>query len=353
MDYGSYIEYLQHTIKKYSQKQLRFILKKMIKAEIAYSGQVPIQLSKEEAMDITDMVNELALLKILKESKKGVKEFENWEIIKDYKYSIPFEIDNYESIVPQIMMNSQTIDTTEENHTHKELGDPIKYTIDDMDFLKYCFSFSAYNSTTGKEELLKYPVVIVFHNTIKIIEIRFDTLLMPFKNNNPLFYSNLVKLIRSDLKDRFNITLIPIDLMFLHGIAKENKSLKLIGQSMNLSSGGRAELSVGNNEDYILPFIGELVDIIKDHADDLRKYPDLEDALKNFIYEIEEMSDYPWFELLWENETKTRSIHVKVVTRYMNEDYCLIQHYYSNVLIGMERMDHVIKYISSNRASSK
>ncbi|MFH5834538.1 hypothetical protein ACHAL6_00505 [Proteiniclasticum sp. C24MP] len=353
MDYKIYVEYLQNTVRKYSFKQLKFILKQMIKAEIAFSGQVPIQLAGEDALDITDMDYELALLKIIRERKRGVKEFEKWEFIKDYKYSIPFEIDNYSSTVPSILNQIPIIDTTEENYIHKDLVSPVRYTVDDIDLLKYSFSFSAYNSTTGEEELLKYPVVIAFHNNLEVIEIRFDTLRMPFKDNNPMFYSSLVKIIRDNFKSTYGLELSPIDLMFLHTIAKENGDVKLIGQSMNLSSGGRAELNVGKNEDYILPFIGELQDLIKDHEEDLHKFPELENALNNFIFEIEEMSEYPWFELLWENETKTRSIHVKIVTRYMDENYCLIQHYYSNVLIGMERMNNVVKYISSNREDCK
>ena len=67
------------------------------------------------------------------------------------------------------------------------------------------------------------------------------------------------------------------------------------------------------------------------------------------MFEIEEMSDYPWVELLWENEIKTRSNRVKFVFNYMNKSYCLIQYYYSNVLIGMERMNYVIEYIVNHR----
>lgn len=36
----------------------------------------------------------------------------------------------------------------------------------------------------------------------------------------------------------------------------------------------------------------------------------------------------------------------------MNRDYGLIQHYYNNVLVGMERMNHVVDYIASNRANT-
>lgn len=56
-----------------------------------------------------------------------------------------------------------------------------------------------------------------------------------------------------------------------------------------------------------------------------------------------------WIELLWDNDIKTRSIHVKFIFNYMNKDYGLIQHYYNNVLVGMERMNYVVDYIASNR----
>ena len=64
------------------------------------------------------------------------------------------------------------------------------------------------------------------------------------------------------------------------------------------------------------------------------------------------MSDYPWIEVLWDNDIKTRSIHVKFIFNYMNKDYGLIQHYYSNVLVGMERMNYVTGYIASNRTNT-
>ena len=59
------------------------------------------------------------------------------------------------------------------------------------------------------------------------------------------------------------------------------------------------------------------------------------------MFEMEEMSDYPWIELLWENEIKTRSNRVKFVFNYMNKSYCLIQYYYRNLLGGLYRENPV------------
>ena len=121
---------------------------------------------------------------------------------------------------------------------------------------------------------------------------------------------------------------------------------------MKINTGQYAQLEVGNNQEYILTFIGELKNILLDFQDELEKVPALKDTLDQFMFEKEEMSDYPWIEVLWDNDIKTRSIHVKFIFNYMNKDYGLIQHYYNNVLVGMERMNYVVDYIASNRANT-
>lgn len=142
---------------------------------------------------------------------------------------------------------------------------------------------------------------------------------------------------------------ISLNLDFMVNVCKRDENVKLIAQSMKLPNGGNAQLDVGNNQEYILPFIGELRSLLNDNQAELEKVPDFREALEQFMFEMEEMSDYPWIELLWENEIKTRSNRVKFVFNYMNKSYCLIQYYYSNVLIGMERMNYVIEYIVNHR----
>lgn len=98
-----------------------------------------------------------------------------------------------------------------------------------------------------------------------------------------------------------------------------------------------------------MPIIGDLKDIIKKHQLELDKVPSLYNSLKQFIFENDELSDYTWIEVMWPAEVKTRSIRVKFIFNYKGENYTLIQHYSNNALIGMERMNDVIKYISEYR----
>jgi len=164
-------------------------------------------------------------------------------------------------------------------------------------------------------------------------------------------YTYMIDTVVKYIQDIFQCTLEGLDLNYMIGVTKRNEDVKLIAQYMKFPTGQNAQLEVGNNQEYMLPLIGELQSILLDHKEDLMKVPELKDTLEQFLFEKEEMSDYPWIEVLWENEIKTRSIHVKFVFTYMGKAYGQIQHYYSNVLTGMERMNYVVEYIASNRTN--
>ena len=131
---------------------------------------------------------------------------------------------------------------------------------------------------------------------------------------------------------------------------ESNENIKLLSQYMFLKDGGKAQLAVGNNEEYVLPIIGELKNIINELKEELDKNVKIKDALEQFIYEKEETTDYPWIEVLFLDEEgiKTRNNHVKFTFNYMNRKYCLITYYYNDTLIEMERMNNVTRFIGEN-----
>lgn len=154
------------------------------------------------------------------------------------------------------------------------------------------------------------------------------------------------------LEQEYDIKLEAIDLSFMKNIANDEniEDIKLISQYMNMKNGSKAELNVGNNEEYVLPIIGELKNIMNDLKEELDKNLKIKDALEQFIYEKEETTDYPWIEILFLNKEriKTRNNHVKFVFNYMNKKYTLITYYYNDTLIGMERMNDVTSFIGEN-----
>lgn len=65
------------------------------------------------------------------------------------------------------------------------------------------------------------------------------------------------------------------------------------------------------------------------------------------------MSEYPWIELKWNDEIKTRSMRVKFTFNYANSGFGMIQHYQNPVLVGRGRMDRVVKHIGENRSRDR
>lgn len=361
MQLDNYLLYLKQTALSVNKKTKKHLVQLFINKGIAYNDK-QLPLINEKAIDISNLELEIQYEKCITESKSAENCFEYWEFIRDYKYSVVFTCNDFNSLLEK----TEEISTFKNNIFENEFTfafenfnnfiNPIRYDQDNYRFLKFNLAFSAMHPKTEEELLLKYPFLVVIHKKYNLIEFRFDIIkkfyLSGQKYENTI-YADLIDAAKSYLKNRFKINLIPLSLDFMIDESKkENSEVKLIAQYMELLSGGNAELNVGNNQEYVLPFIGELKNLLNENKTELEKVPILNEALEQFMYEMEEMSDYPWIEVLWKNDIKTRSIHVKFIFKYMNKDYCLMQHYSSNTLIGMERMNNVIQYIVDHKNSN-
>lgn len=348
----NYLEVLEKTLDNYPGKNLKYLKKQIIDKNIAIEDKKQLNLGMDNIIDISNLELKEQIKKCLKLSQEAIKIFENWEFEKDYRYSVIFETNNFDYMWEQLD-NKDCDESIFENEIieEKKFNRYKKIKIDDRIFLKFSLALSGYHPQTGEEVLEKYIFIVVFHKKEKLVEFRFDTIGRNFERediNYPIFIKNM----RNYLETAFGINLIALDLNFLIPIGQQQKELKLKSQSMIFSNGGNAQLDVGNNQEYVLPLIGELKILMLENKEELDKSPKLKEALEEFMYEKEEMSDYPWVELMWEDEIKTRNKRVKVFFNYKNLDYPLIQHYYNNALIGMERMNYVIKYIAENKENS-
>lgn len=353
MQLVNYLEYLEKTAESYPDKVKRYLIKQFVQNGIATrqtdtSGQ--LYLDGMETVDISEKALSEQLLACLHQSKRACHYLEKWEFLKDYKYSVIFTCNDFFDLLKKVKETPILEDGYENDYLYTSFVRPVAYIKDDYFFLKFNLAYAAIHPLTQEEFLTKYPFLIVFHESGELIEFRFDVLKRVFSDKKEqTIYSSLIAEMIDYFKTNFTCDLIPLDLDFMVNVCKNDEHVKLIAQYMKLPSGGNAQLEVGNNQEYVLPFIGELRSLLNDNQADLEKVPDFREAIEQFMFEMEEMSDYPWIELLWENEIKTRGIHVKFVFNYMNKSFCLIQHYSSNVLIGMERMNYVIEYIINHR----
>ena len=175
-------------------------------------------------------------------------------------------------------------------------------------FLKFNQKFDAVSPQTGKEVRTRYPVVVAFHKEEELVEIRFDTLRTIFIDTQDVFYVHLISTVVNCLKREFACDLAALNLDFLVAAAQNAVlGVRLVAQNMRMANGTYAELDVGKNEDYLLPFVGELSDFLLKYQNDFERVPELKEAFENFIKEKNITSDYPWITLLWENGGKTKS----------------------------------------------
>lgn len=356
MTYDNYILYLQGSAELYPSKTKKYIMKLFVDAGVAQNTQqMSIDNIVESSIDVNDLKLSEKIKMCLQKHKKAVSMFEKWEFEKDYKYSIVFQTDNFDELLTKIELIDSYINLEKDESSIMSdiIEFPIKFSIDNLDIIKFNLKFAVVDPLTEKELFLKYPVLVVIHKEEKLIEFRFDALKRVFisEKRELTIYADLISDLSNYFLNKLDCVLEPLDLDFIIKEAKkeDQDEVRVMAEYRKLPSGGNAQLEVGSNEQFVLPIIGDLKEVLQQYRSELEKVPTLKDALDQFIFENDELSDYHWIEVMWENELKTRNNRVKFIFNYKNNTYCLIQHYYNNVLIGMERMNHVIKYLNRHK----
>ncbi len=345
----NYISYILGTVDTYPLKVVKHLQKLFVAEGIAQKGaQLSFDSFEEESFDISDLAYIDAVKQTIEHSDKAVPIFEDWEYNKDYKYSVLFKCNDFDNVFSMLKDVSQKQPELKNEISIGSVGTPIFKHSENQILLKFSKFFSAIDPLEQSELLLKYPIIVIFDNKNKIVEFRFDAIKRVFlsEKREQNVYSDLIDDINKILREKYNIITEPFDLDYITNISNSDiNGVNVMAEYRKLPNGGNAQLEVGNNENYILPIIGELKELITKHSSELLKVPMLAAALNQFIFENDELSDYTWIEVMWPDEVKTRSIRVKFIFNYKGYSYTLIQHYYNNILIGRERMDHVTEHI--------
>ena len=350
----SYINYIKYTLTTYNKSNKKALLKLFEKKNIAQKKDSQTNLFENDMVQIDYSNIDESIFEWIDKSKQDINEYDKFQFTRGYKYSVICTVSDFEQLLQECLKISEYQSDLEEINLYDELKNPIKY--EDPEYLIILFNkkYEAIHPQTGDELFLHYPVLVVLHKNLNLVEIRFDTVKRLFTggDRDQTIYIRLIDDVLKYFEENYTINLNPIDLDFMLELVKkdENEDIKLISQYMNLATGGKAQLAVGNNEEYVLPIIGELKNIINDLKDELDKNVKIKDALEQFIFEKEETTDYPWIEVLFLNKEgiKTRNNHVKFTFDYMNKKYSLITYYYNDALIGMERMNDVTRFIGEN-----
>lgn len=167
----NYLLYLNGTIDTYPLKVIRHLNKLFENSGLQI---------EETACDPND--RKLSSAKntklYLSNNANAISLFEKWEFEKDYKYSVIFTCDKFSNLVNDIDEKIAFLKDDEDEYS--KMADcfeyPTKYSTDEFLILKFSLKFAAFNPLNANEIFLKYPLLIVFHKKIQLVEIRFDTL---------------------------------------------------------------------------------------------------------------------------------------------------------------------------------
>lgn len=351
---NEFIDCLRYTITTYNEKTKKELLKIYKERKIVKKKEKQLNLFNNDAIEIDENNINETLIKCFQSNIESIRLFEKFNFEKWYKYSVLWETNNIKEKLSMFDSIPDINNTFNIQELKSNLNCPIKYEKDNKLMLLFNKKYEAFHPENGETLKLKYSIVVVFHIDINIVEFRFDSIKRIFTgiDRDQSIYYKLIKELSNFIEENYTINLKPISLEKIIPLASGNKSdeIRLCTQHMNFRNGGKAQLKTGDDGKYVMPFVGELKNLIHELSGELSKCPNVRNRLQQFINDKEITSEYPLAEIDFLDKTgnERKNNRVKFTFNYMNSGLCLISYYYNDLLLGMERMNNVTNFIKEN-----
>lgn len=340
------LDYTLESIKEYPAQSANRLIEVMIEEGIATKKKEKDDKGK---IYIGDASYKQGLSRCLNTTNNALKSVEKWEFEKNYKYSMLFSFENFKKSKLEELIGTNKITPYEDNEECENLYPVVQNPSLLQTKIGYVFKYNLKldaTDTFGNKLRKRYPVLAIFDMNNGIMEIRFDSMSANFCKDKFKFAKGVLEWLRRFMELKIDA----MELLFIVDWMKKNgkeDGIILAGQDMRMSGGGKATIDIGNNDQQILPFIGELKNIMEVYSEEFDKAENIKNVLEEFIYEKENLSEFPWVKLKFED----KNIEVKFTFDYGPENGCLLQHFHSGLKAnqGRERMDHVTDYIEKVR----
>jgi hypothetical protein len=359
IDNTEYHVHLTSTIKemypKYIQKKL---LKELEKRQIVrLKKNKNVSTTDGSILDLSDVEEDNQLLEGISNHDAVTRHIEREEFIKSYKYAALFSVSSIDDTTfDQLQVNGQIQNFHSKEYAHDIVFDEIRYTdiiptkfaVGNVIALKFSRLLTGYVPGPGVKKQIKYPILAIYFRHLGILEVRLDQVRTYFQEDE-FFYHKQIDFVLEWIKNHLECEIEDINFPpIIDYISKQDQDeVNIHAQAMSMKNGGKAVLETGLNENYILPLLGELKELIKSNEELFDKSPEIKKMLDKFITETEETSDLPWISLVWKGKNKTKGTIVKFKHNYMNQGYTLLQYY--GLQTDMEKMDNVTEYIIKNK----
>lgn len=354
MDEKTFLNFYRESVCGYSKKAQRRICKRLQdKGKITFEAQMTIQL-EDNAPIYFEKKDPEAILSRTTMLQSFMGFFECWEYIKLYKYSVP-AFYHQESKIKDILEASGIKKFDEDKfstdyilRTTIQDAEPMWYEREGKYFVKFVLQKSYFPGEAYEQIDYRYPIVLYFDESTGIIEIRYDAIKYSNQQTENDVYANLVSYCFKWIVENLGLEIYCCEHSNTIDIIndKSDSSVRMYKQMMDLKSGGAAELKAAEGRDAVLPFVGELRELLDENEELFANASEAKDLLVKYLNDIEATASYPYIYVKWENAVESQSYIVKITFDYLSQKYTLLQHLTGTCDdLGMERMNNAIKYL--------
>ncbi len=327
----------------YTQYELGKIVSELRSKGLIITSKAQLKKNETGAINCVGLDNRSILVKALKSSNEEIlKEIENHDYEKGYKYSMIFENAKIKQVakpLDYIKYNEKSID-----YIGKNFEKPTINVVGDETFVKFTREIKNKNTLT---ETRLYTVLCIINNITGIIEVRFDQASDRFKASDQ-FYIESAKKVKSWIQRHFGISLKTINFTYIIDkiVNSGDDNIRVCYEDMILENKCRASFQATENT-LELPVIGDLQKIIQDNPQVFTENSDARKIIESYIKKVYATSEFPKRGIRWLEENK----QVMFIHNYKSESDTLIHHYAENN--NKEMMDHVREYVIKHRKRVK
>lgn len=363
MEESQFLAFYKDTLLGYSKTYQKYFVRQL-KAEGYITDDEQCSLSdKPNVFAMEKHQDEKSVITFMTQKSNYAANFEYLEFLKLYKYSVPLFYTTSDGIsVLESLQNAALSRFEYDTFTpsfvlSRTIGEDIPqyYVKGDDFFIKFVLQKAYPNPEDYQPINYRYPVVIYINPSLGVLEIRFDSV-----RYDPQFgkesYENLLNDCVAWIKDKLKFSLFLCEHSNAIAIlnSKDDESVKIYKQMMELGSGGSAELTASAEKDYVLPFIGELRELISENEEIFSRCSDVKELLLNYLNEKEATASYPYVYIKRVAPVESDSYILKVTFEYYFGKYTGLQHQTGTCRdLGMERMNDAIKYLCESGSFTK
>ena len=363
MQEEQYLAFYKDSMLGYSKAYQKYVIR-----QLKQDGRI----TDEDQCAVTDKPNILvvekhqddqSIIEAMAQKTDYAVNFEYLEFVKLYKYSVPFfystpaEAANLNENIATACALFDPDAYTPDYYLGRSIGDSTPFFLNKGDevLIKFVLQKAFLRPEDYQPINYRYPVVIYINPQLSVLEIRFDAVRF-----DPQFGKESYEKLLNDCLEWIKASL-KVELFLYDGAktidvvnSKKDKSIKIYKQMMELGSGGSAELTAYGERDLVMPFIGEIRDLIDENEELFSQSTEIKELLLNYLNEKEKTANYPYIYIKRVKPVETDSYIFKITFDYFLGKFTTLQHQTGTCRdLGMERMNNAIKYLSESGSFTK